>query len=105
MSLRQRFATLLIAVALVALPLVLPPRAQRQSFGFAWTGVCVGSSDPDSTAADVATIQGLECLIANILTVFIALIGMAAFVMVLIAGFRYLVSGGNTKGPSKRAVR
>jgi heme/copper-type cytochrome/quinol oxidase subunit 2 len=47
---------------------------------------------------DVATIQGFECLLANILTVFIALIGLAAFVMVVIAAFRYLLSGGNSKG-------
>lgn len=96
MLLRQRFISFLIICAVFAFSLLQPSlaRAQAPAFGFEWTGVCVGTG----TASDVATIQGLECLLANILSVFIALIGMAAFVMVLIAGFRYLVSGGNSKG-------
>lgn len=96
MSHRRHFATLLIGMVLFLVPLFLPSHALAQNFGFEWTGVCVA---PDENGVkDVATIQGLECLLANILTVFIALIGMAAFVMVLIAGIRYLLSGGNTKG-------
>lgn len=50
------------------------------------------------TNSGVATIQGLECLIANILTVAVTVIGLAGFVMLIIGSFRYLVSGGNTKG-------
>ena len=61
-----------------------------------WGGVCVGN--PDNNASDVATIQGLECMIANIFTVFIALLGLAGFVMFLVAGVRWLISGGNSKG-------
>jgi len=58
-----------------------------------WSGVCVAGPDHD-----VATIQGLQCLIANIFTVFITLLGLAGFIMFLIAGIRWLTSGGNTKG-------
>ena len=61
-----------------------------------WSGVCVGSTE--NNAGDVATIQGLECLIANIFTVFITLLGLAGFVMFLVAGVRWLISGGNSKG-------
>lgn len=89
----RRFAVqLLIGFFLVLAPLIVPFQAQAQSFGSAWGGVCVGGAEQD-----VATIQGFECLLANILTVFIALIGLAAFVMVLVGAFRYLLSGGNTK--------
>ena len=56
-----------------------------------WSGVCVGGADND-----VATIQGLECLIANIFTVIITLIGLAAFVMLIVGSVRWLTSGGNS---------
>jgi len=58
-----------------------------------WDGVCVAHYEKD-----VATIQGLQCLLANIFMVFIALLGLAGFVMFLIAGVRWLTSGGNSKG-------
>lgn len=60
-----------------------------------WKGVCVGSTN---ASKDVATLQGLECLIGNIFTIILTLIGLAGFVMFIIASFRYLLSGGNTKG-------
>lgn len=103
--LARRFAAqLLIGFFLIVLPLVAPLQAQAQSFGNEWGGVCVGGSvnpDVEGDTQDVATIQGFECLLANILTVFIALIGLAAFVMVLVGAFRYLLSGGNTKSTEK----
>lgn len=55
-----------------------------------WSGDCVESG--------VATIQGLRCMIANILSVAITAIGFAGFLMLVIGGFRYLTSGGNSKG-------
>jgi len=72
--------------------LIFVNKAQAQTRE--WSGVCVGQDN----ASDVATIQGLECLIANIFTVFITLLGLAGFVMFLIAGVRWLTSGGNSKG-------
>lgn len=60
-----------------------------------WTGVCVGGYDGTK---DVATIQGVECLMANVLSVAITIIGTSAFVMFLIGSFRYLTAGANTKG-------
>lgn len=98
MSVRHFFVKLYLVLALVALPLLLPSSARAVST-FEWKDACVGGTpSADQAVSDVATIQGLECLIANALTVFIALIGLAAFVMVMIAAFRYLLSGGNTKG-------
>lgn len=57
-----------------------------------WSGVCVGGE-----ANDVATIQGIECLMGNVLSVFFAVIGLAAFIMVVIGATRILLSGGNSK--------
>lgn len=78
-------------LSLVAFVLSLAPRAFAQTSQ--WTGACVGGPDKD-----VATILGLECLLANILGVAITIIGVAAFVMFLIGSFRYLTAGSNTKG-------
>jgi hypothetical protein len=61
-----------------------------------WRGVCVSGKDND-----VATIQGLECLIANVFTVIITLIGLSAFVMLIVGSVRWLVSGGNSSNLDK----
>ncbi len=61
----------------------------------AWSGRCVGGYDGTK---DVATIQGIECLVTNILSIAITIIGIAAFVMFLIGSFQYMTAGSNTKG-------
>jgi hypothetical protein len=60
---------------------------------YEWRGVCVGAG----SQSGVVTIQGLECLFANIFNVFLTLLGLAGFVMMIIGSFRWLMSGGNTK--------
>ena len=55
-----------------------------------WSGICV--------EGDVATIQGLQCLIGNVLQVGVAGVGLAGFVMMIVGAFKYLLSGGNAKG-------
>lgn len=75
-----------------------PVLAQTQS----WSGVCVAESLDDSGdvqygQGEVATIQGLECLIANVFTVIITVIGLAGFVMFIFGAVRYMFSGGNTQ--------
>ena len=72
------------------LPLFLPQAVQAQTRG--WTGVCM--SGP---ANDVPTIQGLECLIANIFTVIITLIGLGGFVMFIFGAFKWMTAGSNSK--------
>jgi hypothetical protein len=64
-----------------------------------WAAPCVGRAyDNKRDASDVPTIQGVECLVANILASAITLIGIAAFVMFLAGGFQYLTAGANAKG-------
>lgn len=69
-------------------------QARAQTAGN-WTGACVGST---TNTTDVATIQGAECLVANVLDAVMTLLGIAAFVMFLVGGFRYLTAGTNSKG-------
>ncbi len=62
-----------------------------------WTGagsVCVGTGN----ASDVATIQGLQCLLANILGIAVSGIGLIGFVMIIVGAFTFLLSGGQAKG-------
>lgn len=78
-------ATLFAAYHLTA----SPAHAQTR----AWSGVCVGSAEGQE---DVATIQGLECLIANVFTVIITVIGLAGFVMFVVGGITWMLSGGDS---------
>jgi len=49
----------------------------------------------------VATLQGFECIFANILTIIVPLAGLASFVVLIIGGFQYLTSGGDPKQTQK----
>jgi hypothetical protein len=85
----------LVAIAIFA-SVISPVYAQTQ----AWSGVCVGEPGLNSNtdASDVATLQGAQCMLANTFTVIISIIGLAGFVMFIVGAFRYLTSGGNSKG-------
>jgi len=47
-----------------------------------WSGVCVSPTDET-----VATIQGLQCLLANVLSIFLTLVGVTAFIMLMVSAF------------------
>ena len=52
--------------------------------------VCVG----EGKMADVATIQGFQCLVANILNVVLTIFAFVGFAMFIYAGVVLLLSGG-----------
>lgn len=81
----------LVFVLTSTLNLALPAVAAAQTQ--AWSGNCVGGAKND-----VATIQGLGCLIANVFSVILTVIGLAGFVMMFVGAFQWLVSAGSTKG-------
>lgn len=89
---KQKLFSLFI-VCLFTVALVIVPQASAQTQ--AWSGVCV---DTVGGNTDVATIQGAQCLLANLLSVAISGIGLAGFVMMIVGSFKYLLSGGNSKG-------
>lgn len=84
------FSSLCLSVFL----LLFPPFVHAQGPA-AWAGVCI---EQTVDGQSVATIQGLQCLIANVLQIAVSIIGFAGFVMMIIGAFRYLTSGGNAKG-------
>ena len=69
-----------------------PALAQTSS----WSGVCVSEND-----SSVATIQGFQCLLANVLATFLTLVGIVSFIMVVVAAFNILLSGGNSQNVEK----
>jgi len=95
---KNKFKLLIIQITTIAFTIITslysahPVYAQTTE----WTNVCVGGANED-----VATIQGLECLIANVFTVIITLIGLAAFVMFIVGSVQWMLSGGNTEGTKK----
>jgi len=56
-----------------------------------WSNRCVSSGD-------VATIQGFECLFRNVLRVATTFCGLAFGVMLIVGGFKFILSGGDPKG-------
>lgn len=74
-----------------AINLYLPPQVAAQTKE--WSGNCVGGA-----SNDVATIQGFGCLIANVFSVILTVIGLAGFVMMFAGAFQWLVSSGSSKG-------
>jgi hypothetical protein len=57
-----------------------------------WTGRCVSAANPD-----VATIQGAECLFANVLSVITLVAGLVFFFMLIAGGFQYYMAAGDPK--------
>jgi hypothetical protein len=58
-----------------------------------WTGDCV----VETSGASIATIKGLECLFARLITPIPALIALIAIGMIIMAGIRLLMAGGDPK--------
>lgn len=95
-------ACFLVLFNLVATPVL----AQTRDWADFGDGRCVverqinvsGDVQAVSGTHQVATIRGLECLIANILMIAVTIIGIAGFIMLIYGSFRYLLSGGNSKG-------
>lgn len=49
----------------------------------------------------IATLQGFECILANIFRIITPLAGFAAFITLIIGGFQYLTSAGDPKQAQK----
>jgi hypothetical protein len=104
LSFRQTLVTIrstFLALFLLLIALPTPAYAQTKT----WTKGEAGSDQSacvadvqygETTFTDIATIQGVECLVANILATATTFIGLISFVMIIIGAFYYLVSGGNT---------
>lgn len=94
------------AVILFAVSLLLGSAQPTQAQILDWTrgnaqDVCVREISINDAGrvseVEVATLQGVGCLVRNILAVATTFIGLAAFVMLIMGAFLYLTSGGQSK--------
>lgn len=79
-------------ILLSIFPIVKPVQAQTQS----WERI-----NENCVQDGVATVQGIGCMLANILSVFLTLIGFAGFVMIIYAAFNLLLSAGKSQQVEK----
>ena len=49
----------------------------------------------------VATIQGIGCMLANVFSVALTLLGIAGFIMIIYAALNMMLSGGNSQAVEK----
>ena len=64
----------------------------------AWNANSQGLVCVAGVGNDVATIQGIGCLVANAMSVVFAILGAGGLIMITTAGLRYMLSGGSAKG-------
>lgn len=55
----------------------------------------------DSTGVEIATLQGLECIFANVISIIIPVAGLGSFIVLIVGGFQYLTSAGDPKQVQK----
>lgn len=70
--------------------LSIPTSALAQ--GSPWSGACISTID-----SSVPTIQGLECLFANVLKIIVTVAGLAFLIMFIVGGFQYMQSSNDPK--------
>lgn len=94
-NLRRFFVTLFLSLLFFTIP--TPSFAQTQDWetlqGELDSGYCVMNG--------AATIQGIVCLIANVLSVALTAIGLAGFVMMIVGALTWLLSGGKSENIEK----
>jgi len=90
MKKHRLFSLLLSFILFFGFASMVSPASAQTTRSFENNPICVQEG--------VLTIRGIECIVANILSIAISGIGFAGFVMMLVGSFQYLMSGGDTKG-------
>lgn len=66
------------------------------AYAAAFTSECLGTGE----GADVATLNGITCLIGNLISPLPVIIALAAVIMIIIAGIRLTAAGSDPKAVS-----
>jgi hypothetical protein len=87
----------LTSILLIILPLIFPNPSFAQN-PQPWSGRCVATViTSKGTFTDIATIQGVECLVANLLQFVTYAAGVVFLFMFISGGFSYLFSSNDPK--------
>lgn len=98
-TIKKLWSSVLLLLLILSFLFPTPAFAQTRPWEEIAPGRCTFTVLEGSAAGqNVATLRGVECLIANILSIAVTIIGLAGFVMLLYGSFMYLISGGNSKG-------
>jgi len=62
-----------------------------------WSNISTGCVSEDG----VATIQGVGCLLANVFSIALTVLGIIGFIMIIFAAFNMMVMGGNSQATEK----
>ena len=97
-SLLKKIVTTFAAVALLSAPLsVVAPAAYAQDISTkACEGVNLGSGDCDASGSQ----NSFNELMKRVINIFSIVVGAVSVVMIIIGGFRYIISGGDSAGVS-----
>lgn len=66
-----------------------------------WSANCYQDITIDGNTTRVATIQGLECIFANVSRVIIPFAGLAVFIMLIVGALQLITSAGDSKQAQK----
>lgn len=93
------------AFALFAAPLAVAPVALAQNENVIEGGLCQGGdqlafqggrSQADCSDLAEGSADNLNTLIGNIVNIFSVIVGIVAVIMIIVGGFRYITSGGDS---------
>jgi len=82
--------------------LIFPALIQAQTREWAdiqQDGYCVAGPEQD-----VATIQGIVCLLANVLSIILTGIGIAGFIMMIVGALKYMILGSSEGAKSAKGT-
>lgn len=102
-KIKKRLATL-VAVLALATPVMIPVAVHAQADSPITSGVCSGvnlSFSNNSGGCDTGdSSDKLNGLITQIINIFSIVVGVVAVIMIIVGGFKYITSGGDSSNVS-----
>jgi len=91
-----------IAIALISVvPMLFPVAAHAALFDGSKGSVCEGLNiSATKTNCDTKSTKKIDSTITNAINLLSAIIGIAAVIMIIVAGFKYITSGGDSNSVS-----
>jgi cytochrome bd-type quinol oxidase subunit 2 len=102
-NLRNTIVSLLSAATLLAVPIAVPALAAADGGSAIQSNLCGGATlQVDSTGSCTNTTSGtkLDTFIKDLVNIFSVVVGVVAVIMIIIGGFRYITSGGDSSNIS-----
>ena len=98
--LHSKIAALFVGVTLVAVPIALPAVAHAaadiNNCLAQGSGLSVTSGSTCTNPGTATGTQKINTLITDIINIFSAVVGVISVIMIIVGGFQYITSGGDT---------